>query len=285
MAGSKSYENPLLGHARMRALFRALVEVRALGQHVRKIHGLPKGLEACWVGTAIDLREEDVAVGLHAKGYEQLIRATGARMTDRATTSAECRRTVAQVTATRPFPGTASEEVCCAVGQAMALDAKNVVVAYVGLETLTAAEWSRVLAVAVEQPLPMVIVAIPTSKSRAAPFDLSRLAAKVAGTQIPVVPVDAGDAVALYRVMQETCIRARADGGVAMIECVRFGTDPVKLLADQLLKKGICSERWISKVEDNVWALQLLLQGEQVKSRRAAGVHSRGPRRRMGEAS
>ena len=253
MADLKSYENPLLGHARMRAMFRALVEARMLSEQMGKKRGLPRRLEACWVGTAINLQAGDLAGGLHAESYAPFVRAIGERKTDRAATGAEFRRAAERVAAAKPFSGAASDGVCCAIGQAMALrtaGTKNVAVAYAGTDELTAAEWRRVLAMANEGALPLVLVTIPAIRSPAASVDLSAIAVKRAGAKIPVIPVDAGDAVALYRVMQETCIRARADGGVAVIECVRFGTDPVKLLAHQLRKKGICTEGWITKVEE-----------------------------------
>ncbi len=262
MAASKAYENPLLGHARMRAMFRALVEMRALSEHAGPKRGVPKKLEACWVGTAIDLQAGDVTSGLHAGAYGPFLRAVGARMSDRAATKAEFRRAAEQAAASKPFAGAASDAVCCAVGQAMALAAaedKQLVVVYAGVDDLTGAEWKRVLGVANQEALPLVVVAIPPVRTTAASVDLAAVAGKVAGAKIPVIPVDAGDAVALYRVMQETCVRARADGGVAVIECVRFGTDPVRLLGDQLSKKGISTERWIGKVEANARALQLSL--------------------------
>lgn len=259
MAVSKAYENPLLGHARMRAMFRGLVEVRALSTLAAKRDGLPRTLEACWVGTAIDLQEGDLVSGVHAGAYGGFLRAVGVRKTDRAATSGEFQRVIERIASARAFAGTASDEACCAIGQALAVKAvggKQVVVAYVGADALNATEWKRVLQVACEGALPLVLVAIPAMKAKAA-VDLSAVSGKVSGAQIPVISVDAGDAVALYRVMQETCVRARADGGVVVVECVRFGTDPVRLLAAQLRTKGICTERWISGVEKSVEKLGL----------------------------
>ena len=261
MSASKSYENPLLGHARMRAMFRALVEARALSGQAGKKQGLPRKLEACWVGTAIDLQQGDLISGLHAEAFGAFIRAVGTRKADRAATRTEFRQAAERASAAKSFPGTASDAVCCAIGQARALgvsDGKQLVVAYAGVNELRATEWKRVLAVANEGVLPLVVVALPPVQT-ATVVNLSGIAEKVAGDRIPVIPVDAGDAVALYRVMQETCVRARADGGIAVIECVRFGTDPVRLLGDQLKKKGICTERWIRKVEQDVQAMQLSL--------------------------
>ncbi len=245
----------------MRAMFRALTETRALSEQAGKKRGLPRKLEACWVGTAIDLQAGDVVSGLQAGAFGSFIREVGVRKTDRAATRQEFRRAAERAAAVKPFPGTASDAVCCAVGQATALrtmEGRHVVVAYAGVDALTAAEWKRVFAVANEGALPLVVVAIPLVRAEAA-VDVAGVAGKVTGAKIPVIPVDAGDAVALYRVMQETCVRARADGGVTVIECVRFGTDPVRLLGDQMRKKGICTERWIGKVEEEARALQLSL--------------------------
>ena len=246
----------------MRAMFRALVEVRALSKHAGRKRGIPAMLEACWVGTAIDLQAGDLVSGVHAEPYGQLIQAIGTRKTDRAATATDFRGTAERVAAVKPFPGSASDAVCCAIGQAMALGAaegKNIAVTYAGADDLTPAEWTRVLAAANQGALPLTVVTVPVSRSRDASTDLAAVVGSMAGARIPVIPVDAGDAVALYRVMQETCVRARADGGVAVIECVRCGTDPVRLLAEQLKKKGICTESWISKVEEGVQVLQQLL--------------------------
>ena len=242
----------------MRAMFRALVETRALSEHAGKKYGLPRKLEACWVGTAIDLAPGDLVSGFRAEVYGQFLRAIGARKTDRAATRTEFRRAAERVSAAEPFPGAASDAVCCATGQAIALKAaagKGMAVAYVGVDELTPAEWGRVLAVANGEALPLAVVTVPASRSTAGMVDLPAIAGKVAGARIPVISVDAGDAVALYRVMQETCVRARTDGGVVVIQCVRSGVDPVRLLADQLRKKGICTERWITKVEESARVL------------------------------
>ena len=71
---AKSYENPLIPHARMRALYRALVEVRVLGEHQPRAQRVPKGLEACWVGTALDLKDGDLTSDRAAE-YTKMLQA------------------------------------------------------------------------------------------------------------------------------------------------------------------------------------------------------------------
>jgi TPP-dependent pyruvate/acetoin dehydrogenase alpha subunit len=75
---------------------------------------------------------------------------------------------------------------------------------------------------------------------------MRRAAVKV---HVPHLPVDAGDALAIYRVMQESVGRARGDSRGVVIECIACGVDPVAMMGGQLVKKGICTERWVAAVE------------------------------------
>jgi hypothetical protein len=98
-----------------------------------------------------------------------------------------------------------------------------------------------------QEGLPVVLMVLPGPGT----VDLEALAAKAAGSidaAVPIIPVDAGDAVALYRVTQESIIRSRAGGGSAVIIGFQCGTDAVKLLGTQLIRKGICTERWVNGV-------------------------------------
>jgi TPP-dependent pyruvate/acetoin dehydrogenase alpha subunit len=258
--GSKAFESPLIGHARMRALFRGLVEVRAIAAK-RKLRGF-RGVEACWVATAIDLKEGDLtsdAGSSHETSVLEHIRAVGRRVAGGAVQAGGLRAVLKQLDETKAaaFAGSAAERMFCAAGAAMALKAAggpSVVMAYVGADELTAVEWKRLLAVIGNEVLPMVVMAVPGK----AEVDLEAIAKRSASTPestVPVIPVDAGDVVAIYRVAQETLVRARAGGGAAAILGVACGTDPVKLMGTQLVRKKICTERWVSGVETHVTAL------------------------------
>jgi len=139
----------------------------------------------------------------------------------------------------------AMDRMLCAVGMAMALKAAGggVVLAYAASDELTVAEWKRLLTLANEDKLPLAIVVTPGD------VDISAVVKKMGATSIPVIPVDAGDAVAIYRVTQETLVRARVGDGVAVIECADCGLDPVRTMGNQLVKKKICTEHWVSEVE------------------------------------
>ena len=254
MMGSKAFESPLISHARMRAMFRALVETRVLSERAGKgrnaIHLLPKRLEACWVGPVIDLKAGDLTSLPRASWLADHIRAVGARETANAASVGEVRKALKAFEAEKSTSTkiTPFDRMLCSVGMAVALKAataKGVVTAYVGAADLTASEWKRFLSVALEGDLPLTVVVTPAAN----PVDVSDVVKRMGLHTIPVVPADAADAVALYRVAQETLVRARADGGVAIIECIDCGSDPVAILRAQLVKKKICTERWVSAVE------------------------------------
>jgi hypothetical protein len=244
MMGSKAFENPLLGHARMRALFRALVETRALSKPLGKA-GLPRFLEACWVGTAIDLRADDLISEARGPALLEHIQAVGLRTGSGKPSAKELKKTLA--VQAKPFPGEPVDRLLCAVGSAMAQRSAGqggIVVAYVAQRDLTGAAWKRFFQIAAVGDLPLIVVALPSPQRAGRPTDLARLAGKM----IPVIPTDASDAVALYRVAQEAAVRARAQGGTMVIDCVASGVDPIVLLADQLVSKRICTRRWIASV-------------------------------------
>ena len=239
MMGSKAFESPLISHARMRALYRALVESRALGG---RRSPWTKNFEACWVATAIDLKGGDFTSAAGGGWLLDYVRRVGARDTAKAGSSIEVRRGLKDAAAEKTTGISAIDRMLCAVGMAIAAKATlGVVMAYVGVDELTPAEWKRLLTVANEGDLPLIITALPGKT------DVSAIAKRVG--PMPVIPVDAGDVVALYRVAQETIVRARADGGVAVIECVACGVDPVKLMGAQLVKKKICTAKWVAGVE------------------------------------
>ena len=222
----KTFENPLLSHNRMRALYRGIVELRAL-------KAVPRNLEACYAASAIGLDENDFA----ATAAGEYIQALGARPGNGAT---------------RKLPplgehptASALEQALCGVGAAAALQHLGGV-ALIYVESLRPADWSRILSLA--SALPLILVALPGTR-----VDLHKIASKAGG--IPVIPVDAADAVALYRVAQECMVRARTDHQPALIECIPSPQDPLKLLGDQLVAKKIVTIDWLRATEKSFAAL------------------------------
>jgi hypothetical protein len=238
---SKSFESPLISHIRMRAMYRGLLEVRHLGTRMSKSARLPRGLEACWIGTAIDLKPGDLTSNSHGAAIIEYIRSVGERPTAGPGTPTQIRKLIGAEP--KPFAGAPADRLLCAIGAAMAVKSareKSVVLAYFAADELTPADWRRTLKIAAAEELPLVIVSVGNS------------VATPAGVHFPVIPVDAADAVAIYRVAQECILRAREAGGSAVIACVPSGTDPIKTLASQLIAKGICTPRWITGAEEQV---------------------------------
>ena len=213
---------------------------------VAKKVGWPKNLEACWVATALDLRDDDL---VSAPSSDWLVQHTRRARSRQGTPAAkgEVKKALRQLAEEAPaFRLSEAERLTLAAGQAMALkrQGSGVVVAYALNGTLATAEWRRLMEIGGAAMLPLVVVA------RGGETDLARPSKMTGG--VPVIPVDAGDTLALYRVAQECIGRARAEGGMALIECVPMKTDPVRMMATQLVNKGICTARWVAAVEPGV---------------------------------
>jgi TPP-dependent pyruvate/acetoin dehydrogenase alpha subunit len=230
-------------------MYRALVETRVLSERASRAARFTKGLEACWVATAIDLKPGDLTSEDGGGALIQHVQRVGTREAARAANMTDIKKTMRELDAEKTaaaFTGTSVERLLCATGQAMALKAlggKGAVVAYALQDELKAAEWKRLFTLAAAE-LPLILVSMPSRGSLQ--VDLEKAAR---GISVPVIPVDAGDVVALYRVAQESIGRARAGGGAAVIECVAMGVDPVSSMRSQLVKKGICTEAWVAGVD------------------------------------
>jgi hypothetical protein len=238
---AKSFENPLIPHKRLREMYTALVETRVIGKQIR--HGFGRGTEACWVGAAIGLRDSEGDY-VSAGAAEALVDYTlGGRLKD----------VLADVAKDTLTP---LARMWFALGAASKIDKGKVVLAFMGADDLGAADWKRVLGEALRLDLPIVFVAIPEKRSESGVADL---ALKFG---VPGIPLDANDAVAMYRVAQESIGRARAGGGPALIEGINFSgsgvfpaaRNPVPLLAKQLIAKGVATQAWIDKVEPRIQA-------------------------------
>ena len=236
--GRKSFENPLLSHARMRGLYRGLVETTALRL-------APRGSEACFVASCIDLKEGDLVFGGAGQKASNYLRALGMRKGNGGPTSAGVRKVLEG--SDERFAGTGYESLLCAGGAAMALKAGGgdaVVVALTAGGGSIEASWMRALRVSGAAELPLVLLVLP---------DGSETDWTVVGKRanVPVIPVDAADAVGLYRVAQESIGRARADRRGAIIECVASRANATRMMGEQLVAKGIATAAWLAGVESD----------------------------------
>ena len=243
MAGEK-FENPLLSNARLREMFTVMLEVRALARQRSLGRGFERGMEACWVGSGIGLRDEDRGGDFASAG--KIGPALDVVLGLKLRAALRGGNVPARLGGSELKTG---ERVWFALGAAAKMaERKSVGMIYVGNSELSPAEWKRALHETQRMQLPVVFVTIP------AKGDEAGTAALADKCGVPGIPVDAADAVAMYRVAQESVGRAQAGGGPALIEAVRFpaSTDPVLLLRRQLIAKRVATERWADALEQKV---------------------------------
>ena len=76
---------------------------------------------------------------------------------------------------------------------------------------------------------------------------------------MPGIPVDAGDAVAVYRVAQESLGRTRGGDGPVLIECVehlgvrgRRPIDPLDQMKEFLLGRKVGTKAWLNGASEGL---------------------------------
>jgi TPP-dependent pyruvate/acetoin dehydrogenase alpha subunit len=304
-----AWENPLIPHARLRQIYLAMTQARALEKALPKSKRsrtveakatATRGLEAALVSAAFDLGSGDLVVDALTGGVVGFLR--GAALSDVLRTEktkgeSRVRRAATSVCATRlSAPTGIAERIWAAMGAAAALKSTNaqarvaarakaevkaelasdveayaqaattarqagVVVFYALPGEVSSSLWKKVLKFAAEQDLPMVFVVLPAvsvrgDKARAA--KIGGVSSLALGCAVPGIAVDADDAIAIYRVAQESIGRARAGGGAALIECVPFilegkgvaarraaNADAIATLERYLLDRGVATRKWM----------------------------------------
>ncbi|MGA1981435.1 MAG: thiamine pyrophosphate-dependent enzyme [Acidobacteriaceae bacterium] len=269
-----AWENPLIPNAKLRQIYRAMVRLRTLAR------ALPAGgrdglsLEACLVSTSVDLGPGDLVSDAVAGGVVEFLRGAGLGAVLRPGKAKSKRGPVADCGSAARLPGGMgiAERIWAALGAAAALKAAaaqagvenkaagespkdtRVVVVYVPAGEVPVAVWRKALTFAVKHELPAVFVVLPARGGKGRAGGLVALALRC---RVPGIPVDADDAVAIYRVAQESVGRARIGGGAALMECVPFaveGTAAKRTAADglaglerYLLQRGIATKMWMER--------------------------------------
>jgi TPP-dependent pyruvate/acetoin dehydrogenase alpha subunit len=247
------------------------------------------GLEACLVSPAADLGPGDLVSDALAGGVVDFLRGTGLRTVFKPGARggkisarrgmqggvADC-GTAATLAA---GPGI-TERLWAAIGAAGALKAAwaqakshakseakveepaasrlGVVVVYVRAREASAATWRGALGFAAEQELPIVFVVLPPARGVESSGKASGVSAISRSYGVPGIAIDADDAVAIYRVAQESIGRARAGGGAALMECVPFvmeralskgrpTQDAIMAMENYMLQRGVVTKRWMER--------------------------------------
>jgi pyruvate dehydrogenase E1 component alpha subunit len=203
-------ENPLLPHARLKELHALMVRTRELERKQRAKLG---AREALLAATAVHLVPGDLLCSVATDTTAEELAPIGktARLSGHVAPPVESRLQAAAALA-------------CGL-QASGTDA--IVLAYA---TAGAPEpgWQAALAWAQEAQLPLVLACLDATNG-AAPRNSGKLNQPLTWAtvnrftkqhRLPILAVDGEDAVAVYRVMQESVIRARYGGGPAVIWAV-----------------------------------------------------------------
>lgn len=252
MTAASSYENPLIPNARLKQIYLAMVRARMFARALpaRRRGGWTPGLEACVVSTSVDLGPGDLVSNAFGGEVVEFLRRV--KPTKRGGVVAECgaARVLPAVTGT-------AERLWAAVGAAAALKAAGqatgqagVVVAYVLPGEASAALWRKVLGFAAEQVLPIFFVVLPGARGA----KVGSVCALAHECKVPGIPVDGEDAVAIYRVAQESIGRGRIGGGAVVMECVPFvvsgakkSDDAVAGMERYLLQRGVVTKGWMER--------------------------------------
>lgn len=274
------HENPLVPNKKLRQIYTAIVEMRLLDEYaavlqhemkVRQQLDAIRGQEACRVSTAIDLSPDDLISDAQAGLAMSLL--FGARidsLLQHVATFISTRKGRAALFSEAaiakrhlPWIDDVTARLNMALGAALTFRRSkqpNIVVAYLHRAEIPDRLWKRILALSAKMELPIIFVALPekSQKKKSRDIDLSDCA-QAAG--VPGIPVDANDAVALYRVAQESMGRTRAGDGPVLIDCIADlrkkkwideTNDPVLHMKNFLIDRKVCSATWANHAGDTL---------------------------------
>ncbi len=258
------WENPLIPNKRLRELYTAMAELRLLEEHIAILQRRAKpasrieinpGEEACRVSTVLSLLPGDVtsepAPGLATRFLR------GTKLSEILHSATPAVSTPRLDSTELPFALDPERRLLLAIGAALALAARKkgpLVAAFIYPGELALPEWKPIFRLASAHAAPVLFVALPASGVSPKHGKLAELSTSVG---VPGIPVDAVDAVALYRVVQESMVRVRAGGGPVLMECIPFQipgqdpqpTDPVLAMRASLLHRKVADDAWFASVE------------------------------------
>ena len=254
---------PLLSAEKLKQLYAAMLKVRLLGErlHSRSTGSTSRTLfqEACEVGCAIHLRPQDTIAASADQHFVGLIRglpplASKASLGQRQSSGSQNERALLL----NAFQNhDSAERLRFATGVAFAYRVEkkdNVVIAFSEEEGFAAAHAS--LQFAFDHRLPIIYV---QQTIRAGNSTASRRIKK--SHQLPVIPVDQSDVVAVYRVAYEAIDKARRGVGPTIIQCIQHlpqanhsrdahRADPIEHMVWHLRKKNLWSDEFKRTIEE-----------------------------------
>ena len=278
MSETGLHENPLVPNKKLRQMYVAMVEARVLDEHILRLQKKVKvrrrlepirGQEACRVSTAIDLGQGDLVSDSQAgvvmdliagAKVDSLLKRVAALHSGKKIKNAKAAGISARLL---PWIEDAGERLRLAMGAALSfktLGQANVMVAYVRHGEVARGVWRQALGLASKLELPVIFVVLPAVKGEKR-NGMANLSAKTARWGVPGIPVDATDAVALYRVAQESMGRTRGGDGPVLIECIQrrveskgvgASADPLEEMARFLVGRNVCTKAWLESAGEGL---------------------------------
>jgi TPP-dependent pyruvate/acetoin dehydrogenase alpha subunit len=268
------FENPLVPHAVLRQMFQKMVEARVLEGHLLGLKRKSKGghiaksvgQEACRVSLVQGLSTDDVVLDSQpGEVMQHLLGASLAEILGGPVVENAAAKKPKKVPAASggarllPFVKGAEERIFAGIGAAIMLKhLKRTDVAAVFVESADVSKglWRKALTLAGTRELPIIFVVLPAIKFGKVKSE-SEISALSTGCGVPGVPVDASDAVALYRVVQESIGRIRAGGGAVLIEGIPFPApgeksvvlDPLDQMKGYMTHRRVSPAEWFANVE------------------------------------
>jgi 2-oxoisovalerate dehydrogenase E1 component alpha subunit len=281
--------NPLIGNAKLKQLYSTMLQCRLLSERayeLRNVKGKVKpvfGGEAAVVGAVLDLRRDDWLLplqndllGKFVKGMP-LASIFSELQPNETNKTATAHKPVPPQLTTNPSPfyiipsaANPAAQLNLASGVALALQARksgNVVIAFCSDTSDSGQRWQEALRFAGKHCLPLLVLAHTKTSAKTASAKKAKAFASLLSEgnpcELPVIPVDANDVVAIYRVAYESIHKARHGGGPTLIQAVSIphlpngkgssGEDPDAILKMEtyLAAKGLFSPSWKKKLIDN----------------------------------
>jgi pyruvate dehydrogenase E1 component alpha subunit len=200
------YENPLLPNRKLQELYALMQRMRGL---TRKTPAL-RGLEAMLAASLMQLEPGDFVSSLPGLPAAESLAAERTSVPSKA------------VPATLPVGQRLAAAAGIAQGFQLSKDSRLSIV----FATAGAAEpgWQEALTYSAKARLPLILLCADTPPARARKPAANTLTSAAmiklaAPLHLPVLSVDGADAVAVYRVMQESILRGRTLGGTAVVWC------------------------------------------------------------------
>jgi len=270
LSETKPHENPLVNNKKLRQMYLTMVEARVLEEHVAKMQRGVKasrrmasthGQEACRVSTAVELGAGDLVSDAHAGVVMDLVLgATPGSVLRRVAALGSGKKTATTNSGSRQLPWIEDVEdrLRMALGAGLAfktLKQASIIVTYVNHHEADGKAWRKVLTLAAELEVPIIFVVLPEAGSKKKQDGFGHISTKARSCGVPGIPVDANDAVALYRVAQESIGRLRGGDGPVVIECVPYrqqgeSNDPIVRMKDFLLGGKVCTPEWLNRAGD-----------------------------------